>query len=249
MPYIRADYRVLADQHDIRDFIYVPVLTPLKDQVDLRLWTSAVENQSHLGSCVGNAIVGAYELIMNKQAHFQFVDLSRLFIYYNARLLEGAVDTDEGAYLRDGIKGIVQYGICSEAIWPYIIHNFAITPTIASYDDAKTRTIKNYFRLLKLEHILDALNNDHPVVVSMQLYSQFNEITNLSPVLKLPSADQSTIGGHAMCLVGYDMNKQCLLARNSFGPFWGEAGYCWIPFSYARDEFMDSWIFDINLST
>ena len=39
---------------------------------------------------------------------------SRLFVYYNERVLENTVNQDSGAYLRDGIKSLVQYGVCNE---------------------------------------------------------------------------------------------------------------------------------------
>jgi hypothetical protein len=41
----------------------------------------------------------------------------------------------------------------------------------------------------------------------------------LKPVLSLN-------GRHAMLLVGYDSDQNILLVRNSWGPNWGEAGYC-----------------------
>jgi C1A family cysteine protease len=48
-------------------------------------------------------------------------------------------------------------------------------------------------------------------------------------------------------MVGYDMPKRLLLARNSFGINWCMNGYCWIPFDYAQDNFMDMWTIDIEL--
>ena len=39
---------------------------------------------------------------------------SRLFIYYNERVMEGTVETDSGAQIRDGIKSVAQQGDCPE---------------------------------------------------------------------------------------------------------------------------------------
>ncbi len=39
---------------------------------------------------------------------------SRLFIYYNERVIEGTVDTDSGAKIRDGIKSVAKQGVCPE---------------------------------------------------------------------------------------------------------------------------------------
>jgi hypothetical protein len=109
----KRQYKVLADQKDWRDLIYSPTRNPLKDRVDLRPWTSTVEDQGHLGSCLGNAIVGAYELLIKREAPTQYEELSRLFVYYNGRLLENNVQNDEGLYVRDGIKSFLSIGsIC-----------------------------------------------------------------------------------------------------------------------------------------
>lgn len=242
-------YRIRADRSDWRDQAYQPSLIPLKETVDMRQWASAIENQGHLGSCTGNAIVGVYELLLNRSNSREFVDLSRLFVYYNSRLIEGVTNEDIGAYVRDGIKSLDKYGVCSELLWPYDLNRFATTPSVTSYQDAKRRNIKDYYRLRGINDILDALNNDHPIVFSMLVYNAFEMLYQDSDyVLKMPSSSESPIGGHAMCFVGYDLNKRLLLARNSFGPAWCMGGYCWIPFDYVAKSIMDCWIFNIDLS-
>lgn len=242
-------FKVRSDRADWRDLLYTPVRAPLQDKVDMRTWASPVEDQLHLGSCIGQAIVGAYELLLKRQDPTKFVDLSRLFVYYNARLIEGVEDEDVGAYVRDGIKAVQKYGICSESVWPYNIGNFAITPSVSSYNDAKTRNIKNYYRLLGITDILDALNNNWPVVVGMNVFMQFEDLSSGECILKLPGPEESPIGGHAMCLVGYDLQRQLVLARNSFGADWCMGGYCWIPFDYVKSDVNDMWVFDIDLNT
>lgn len=203
----------------------------------------------HLGSCTAQAIVGAYELLMNKETPKDFVDLSRLFVYYNARLIENKVTEDIGAYMRDGIKAVRQYGICAENLWPYYIDDFTMVPTEHAYLDAKKRNIKNYFRLQDLNDILDALTKDIPVVFSMKTYESFEDITPFDYVIPMPKKDQSPIGAHAMCFVGYDSVNKMLLVRNSFGRYWGNRGYCLMSYDYAKTELVDIWIFDIEINT
>jgi C1A family cysteine protease len=192
--------------------------------------------------------VGVYELLLNKEQPEKFTDLSRLFVYYNARLIENVVDEDVGAYVRDAVKAVQKYGVCNEKIWPYQIADFAITPSIPSYDDARHRNIKNYYRIHSIEDTLDAINKGWPVVFSMRVYSQFDDLYDIgNDTAKLPATGEEPIGAHAMCFVGYDLGKQVLIARNSFGTDWGQDGYCYLPFDYVRQEVMDSWIFDIDL--
>jgi C1A family cysteine protease len=247
---LKSKYNVRQDPSDWRDLPYTFARQPLREYVDLRKWASPVESQGHLGSCTGNAVVGAYELLLNKEQPDKFIDLSRLFVYYNARLIENAVNEDVGAYVRDAVKAVQKYGVCSELIWPYHIADYTLTPSIPSYEDASHRNIKNYYRIHTLEDILDALNKEWPVVFSMRVYSQFDDLYYSATTVEMPKAyeEQSPIGAHAMCFVGYDLNKKVLIARNSFGTDWGMQGYCYIPFEYARQEVMDSWIFDIELT-
>ncbi len=242
-------YGLRKDDSDWRDQIYKPTGESLRSQVDLRQWASPIEGQGHLGSCVGNAIVGAYELLLNKEMPSSFVNLSRLFVYYNARLLEGTENEDNGAYIRNGIKGVSKYGICKENLWPYNIDKFADKPTPICYEDAKNRNIKNYFRLINLSDMLDALNNNIPVVFGIVVYENFEEIDATNIVLEIPDKNAQDIGAHAVCLVGYNLPQKKFLVRNSFGTNWGNNGYFWITFDYAETESLDSWIFDINLIT
>lgn len=243
----KSKYNVRQDPSDWRDLPYTYKREPLRDSVDLRQYCSKIESQGHLGSCTGQAVVGAYELLLNKEVPDKFIDLSRLFVYYNARLLENMVGEDAGAYVRDAVKAVQKFGICSESIWPYHIQDYAITPSIQSYDDARHRNIQNYYRISVIEDTLDALNKELPVVFSMKVYESFEELYNNNSV-KLPQKGESPIGAHAMCFVGYDLNKKVLLARNSFGSDWGIDGYCYLPFDYVRQEVMDMWVFDIYLN-
>jgi C1A family cysteine protease len=219
----------------------------VRRQVDLTEWASPVEEQWQLGSCTGQAIVGAYELLLKKYYPEKFVDLSRLFVYYNARELEGFVKEDVGAYIRSGVKAVSKYGICAEYLWPYDIEKFAVKPTAAAYADARTRVINGYYKIYNLDSMIKTLALDHPVVIGIQLYDGFGDVNKTNPILKMPRASEEPTGGHAMCVVGYDLDKKMLLCRNSFGTDWGNQGYCWIPFEYADKNFTDMWSFNISV--
>ncbi len=75
----------------------------LPPKVDLRPYMTTVENQGNSNSCTANAMAGAYEYLANRLRGTSD-DVSRLFIYYNARDLDGDPDKDEGTYLRSCIK-------------------------------------------------------------------------------------------------------------------------------------------------
>lgn len=232
---------------DKRDHIYQRLNNDLKPKVDLRQFDSLVENQMDLGSCVGNAITNSFELETKRLYPDSFVDLSRLFVYYNARLLDGTVDSDEGTTIRSALAACNHFGLCTEKLWPYEISKFAKKPTPICYRDGSYRLVKEYKSLAGLEDILDAVNNSYPVVIGTYLYENFMSLDKDSPVVQSPGYNDNYIGSHAMVILGYDLEKQELLAKNSFGVEWGANGYCYIPFYYAKNEFFERWIFDIEL--
>lgn len=216
--------------------------------VDLREWASPVEEQWNLGSCTAQAVIGAYELLLRMHYPDQFVDLSRLFLYYNARKLDGDVNDDVGAYISTAVRAIETYGLCREDLWPYDVYKFKTEPNWRCYHDAKKRTVSNVREILSHDTIIKTLNSQCPVVVGVALYDEFYNVSETVAVLPLPRYPNDIIGSHAMCVVGYDDAKQQFLLRNSFGNDWGESGYFWIPYTYADENFSDMWAFDVDLN-
>ena len=87
-------YGWVHDLPDSRDFLYAAPLIRfpqgLPASIDLRSECPPVYNQGQLGSCTANGIGGAIEFDQQKQGSKEFVP-SRLFIYYNERVIEGTV--------------------------------------------------------------------------------------------------------------------------------------------------------------
>jgi hypothetical protein len=103
------EFPIGQSQPDGRDHVYRRSGSTLRNAVDLRSWDSLIEDQHLLGSCSGNAITNSYELQVKQRYPNQFVELSRLFVYYNARLLEGSETTDAGiTTLRSALKSLQQ---------------------------------------------------------------------------------------------------------------------------------------------
>ena len=109
-----ARYGWVPDIPDNRDFMFRKVYripAALPSSVDLRSKCSPVEDQGQLGSCTANALVGALEFLILKNKK-PYADMSRLFIYYNERVIEHTVNQDSGAMIRDGIKTLNKQGAC-----------------------------------------------------------------------------------------------------------------------------------------
>lgn len=232
-------YGWLPDLPDHRDLLYsaiAPRVRKLPRKIDLQANCSPVEDQGQLGSCTANSLVGALEFLENKDGT-SFVDLSRLFIYYNERVIEGTIDQDSGAFIRDGIKSLAKQGVCPESDWPYKIATFRKRPSVSCYRTAKKHRIISYHRINTVDEMRSCLTDGFPFVFGFTVYESFeSQKVAKSGVVDLPAAKEKVVGGHAVMGVGYDDSKKRFLIRNSWGADWGKKGYFTIPYTYLSDR-------------
>ena len=99
----------LPDHRDKSYSVLALAAATLPESIDLRPECSPIENQLELGSCTANALVGNLEYLKMKSLD-KLLDFSRLFIYYNERVISHTVNIDSGASLRDGIKTLAKKG-------------------------------------------------------------------------------------------------------------------------------------------
>ena len=236
-------YGWVPDVPDQRDFLYSairPKLT-LPASVDLRAGCSVIEDQGQLGSCTANALAGGLEFL-DRKADGVYTDVSRLFIYYNERLLEGTASSDSGAMLRDGIKTLAKAGACFEKTWPYDIAKFTRKPSASCYTEGKKHCITSYHRITTLNDMLVCLSEGFPFVFGFTVYESFEgaAVANTG-VVKMPGKSEKTLGGHAVLAVGYDQKAKRFLVRNSWGAAWGQKGYFTMPFEYLTTLADDFW--------
>ena len=233
------------DLPDVRDHLFATYRSAadLPPMVDLRAGCSPVEDQSTLGSCTGNAIAGALEFIDKQAGHP--CDLSRLYIYYQERALEGTIKQDAGAMIRDGIKACAAVGVPLESLWPYVIANFTHKPPKAADVDAAKRKILSYRRVTNLDDVLHCLAGGDPVIFGFSVYESFESDTVAKTgIVPMPHAKERLLGGHAVLAVGYSQSDQRLIVRNSWGAGWGQSGYFTLPYGYIMNKNLsdDFWV-------
>jgi C1A family cysteine protease len=231
------------DKLDTRDYRYTVTQKVSSNVVDLRSYCSPIENQGSLGSCTGQAIAGAIELLNKRNK--KPTDVSRLFIYYYERLLLGTVNYDSGAYIRDGIKATNHYGASLESYWPYDIRKFKQEPISEAKTDALKRKVTRYERVLDFNGCIDALSNGYPVIMGFRVYDSFmSKNVAKTGIMPYPNTKrEKLLGGHAVLLVGYNKTKKVFIARNSWGTNWGDKGYFYMPFDIVKPNMSsDYWI-------
>jgi C1A family cysteine protease len=210
------------------------VLRKLPESIDLRPGCPPVYDQGQLGSCTANAIGGALEFAQIKQKQKNPFTPSRLFIYYNERVIEHTVDSDSGAQIRDGVKSVNKLGAPPETDWPYDINKFAHKPTEKAYKDAKKNQAIVYQRLTPtLGQLKGCLASGFPFIFGFTVYESFEsqEVAN-SGHLEMPQTGEKQLGGHAVLAVGYQDSSQTFVVRNSWGADWGIKGYFTMPYPY-----------------
>ena len=236
---VNAWYGWVPDRPDYRDKLYAAIAAPpkkLPSKVDLCEHCSRVENQGQLGSCTANALAGNLEFL-EKKAGRRATNLSRLFIYYNERAMEGTISDDAGAMIRDGVKSLVKLGVCTETSWPYKIEKFAQKPPDACYKTASDHQVTSYHRIISLQQMRECLAEGYPFVFGFSVYEAFeSQEVSKTGRLNLPEHGEKQLGGHAVMAAGYDDDDQRVLVRNSWGTDWGMKGYFTMPYDYISND-------------
>jgi len=202
--------------------------------LDLRnKFPNLIYDQGKIGSCTANALCSIFEY---DTKNFKG---SRLFLYYNERLLINETHLDNGAYLSDGIEVLKTFGLCEEKDWSYLIENLFKAPSIEAYKKAKNNYIIEAFVINNdLKTIKYWLNKNEPMALGIAIYSNFlNFSAAKTGIIGLPNlAIDKFIGGHAVVLCGYDDDKRQFTFRNSWGSYWGDNGHFYLPYEYIIDN-------------
>lgn len=231
-----GNYGWVPDLPDHRDLTYsapAEFLMALPTSIDLTSKCPPVYDQGQLGSCTGNSIAGAIQFEQMKQNMNSFTP-SRLFIYYNERVLEHTVNSDSGAQIRDGMKVVAKLGAPPETDWPYDITKFADKPPASAFTDAAKNKVTSYQRVNRsLSQFKGCLASGYPFVFGFTVYDSFESTTVAQTGhASMPLPNEQVAGGHAVMAVGYDDQNQWFIVRNSWGTTWGMKGYFTLPYQY-----------------
>jgi C1A family cysteine protease len=238
------------DLPDHRDRIYnlerkVYRSEELPPKYSLRQEMPPVYNQGQLGSCTGNGVAAVLENAETKQKQTAETP-SRLFIYYGERVIEGTVEEDSGAQIRDGIKVVASEGAPpEEKYWPYDIEKFKEKPPQEAFEVAKQHEAIEYLKVLPGtagSPVRSPIQEGLPVVFGFTVPAMFESQAwdPATQYLPLPATGETPIGGHCVVIVGWDFSLQrfpvnVFEIRNSWGAEWGDEGYFWMDARYVYE--------------
>lgn len=211
---------------------YIITRELLPDKVDLRSKFPPVYSQGNLGSCTAQALCAVHSF-----CDPEFIG-SRLFLYYNERVLENTISEDSGATISNGVVSMEKHGICKEISYPYIVGNFKKKPDPECYTSALIhRAVSSKQVSNDVDEIKRALVSGFPIVCGIAIYSSFESSkTTRTGIVDLPQEGEKRLGGHAVVIVGYQESEQRFILRNSWGMFWGDEGYFTLPYEYITSD-------------
>jgi C1A family cysteine protease len=236
-----------SDNRDLKfEVFHKPSVVPNPVSVDLRTTTFApsVLDQGQLGSCTANACSNALKFLLKKQK-LSVWQPSRLYIYWFSRFLEGTTNEDSGCQIRDVMTAIHTYGACDEKLLPYNINRFKTRPSNSCVRSA-TPHIKN-FKYLSVSNNETSLKNclaaGFPIVFGFDVYESFEtQAVATTGIVPMPdTSKEELLGGHCVCIYGYDDVKKQYLVMNSWGAGWGQKGFFYAPYDFIKLYGSDFW--------
>lgn len=234
--FTQIDYKLIKYGSISNTEHIIPKYTPISDQLSLN-------------SCAGNATADALEILLGVQDPTSVKQLSRLFLYYNARVYDKNTDKDEGTFIRNCFRSLTDLGICTEQTWEYNVNKVYLQPNIMAYKEGIDNKIDSYYRIggdskTKCDMIEESIRANHPVVFGTMVTKGFVENYGLETVFDKPNT-QNFEGAHAMVIVGVKKinNTRMFYVRNSWSKSWGYDGHCWMTENYiGSDLSADFWV-------
>ena len=121
--------------------------------------------------------------------------MSRLFIYYNARVADGKSPEDiedEGCMVAAAIEALEQYGTCLESLWSYNVKRVNKRPSDEAFEAAESNTINDALQLgVNLDEMKSCLAQGFPFVFGLELCKSFDKAEKKGIVPMPRSTDKS----------------------------------------------------------
>ena len=224
------------DKRDIPLGIILPRLTA-PAEVDCSSRMSPVRDQGEEGTCVAFAAVVGVKEYQEEKERGRLITLSPRYLYSACKEIDGSPNA-EGTYPRVAMKLLAQRGVCREECWPYRPFQ-TDSPCPAADRQAYPFRIRTYARLEGIEEMTRSLSVNGPFLAGVEVFPEWME--ERGGKIPLPGEDDQTLGGHAICIVGYSRTGQFFKFKNSWGERWGEEGYGYLPFAYLETYCRDAW--------
>ncbi len=208
-----------------------------------------IRNQASRGTCVAFTLTALNEYVLRRRGLTR--DLSEQHLYYEIKLIDGA-PTGCGTWQSKAILALRDRGECREAIWPYNpnppCNNHGARPAQARPDGLNYRLNAYAVSTRNVAAYKTELARQRPVTLSFAVYNSWYQSaeTRRSGRITMRVGSEPSVGGHAVCLVGYQDTPHSpgggyFIVRNSWNTTWAYqspygAGYGTVPYQYIANE-------------
>jgi hypothetical protein len=97
---------------------------------------------------------------------------------------------------------------------------------------------KSYARLTSIYEMEQYLLNNC-FIAGVLVHQRFLDAPG--GVIALPEPGEVYVGGHAVCVVGFDRRNRYFKFINSWGPHWGDGGFGRLSYTAMQALLMDAW--------
>jgi len=234
-----SKFGCIRDKFDDRDYLMRPYLplVRLTKNVDYTSKLSPVRDQGEEGTCVAFATATGMKEYQEMADYEKLILLSPRFIYNECKKLDDMPEV-EGTTIRISMKVLKAKGVCQEKFWPYRPRQTDKAKKGALTNAKKFRVV-SYARILNLNELRFCLYSKGPCVIGVEVFEGF--MKTKTGVVPLPKKSEEALGGHAICVVGYDDREKLIKFKNSWSIKWGQKGYGFLPYAYIERYMMDAW--------
>ena len=179
-----------------------------------------VQNQRNCGSCVAFGCVAAVEgtlRVKRNDPNFA-VDLSEAHLFYCHAAAQGR-NCSNGWWVDPALNAFRDIGVVDEGCYPYTAGDQACR--VCGDWQKRVLKIPSWQLLSTPADMKNWLSTKGPVAACFKVYEDFYSYQ--SGIYKHTSGD--FLGGHCICVVGYQDPESCWICKNSWGKTWGEGGF------------------------
>ncbi|MDP8215207.1 MAG: C1 family peptidase [Candidatus Euphemobacter frigidus] len=225
-----------ADNRDVPMQLVLPRITA-PPRVDYTGLMSPVRNQGEEGTCVAFASVVGIKEYQEQAERRRLIELSPRYLYHLCKRMDG-VPGQEGTFPRIAMKALAQNGVCPEECWPYQPYQTDHSCPTAD-EEALPFKIRTYARLNEIVEMERSLSINGPFLAGVNVFSDWFE--DHGGKIPLPPKDESSLGGHAICIMGYSRSGNYFKFKNSWGTGWGDHGFGYLSYEYMDRHCLDAW--------
>jgi hypothetical protein len=224
----------------------------LPTAINLIPYMSEIRNQASRGTCVSFTLTGLNEYILRRRGLVR--DLSEQHLYFETKLIDGAPSAC-GTWQQKATQVLKLRGQCREAMWPYNPNPPCNQPGPSPAQLQAIRADALNYRLTALpvpaRSVADyklQMSKQRPVTLSFPVYNSWYRSAETARTgrITMRIGNEAAVGGHAVCLVGYQDTPTSpgggyFIVRNSWGTGWASAspygkGYGTIPYQYITND-------------